>query len=158
MANVTVDAPTSEQLAQMAIEGDIEELMELIAGGVDGAPEDEDDGERDRLVYKWLVVASDFGHPPADDYLVDWLEGSSLRFDDDNFATGHTHWELGLAYLAATEGLPRDLERGRAHLAEAKQRDYPMSAQGSVEVIAAARRSLAPDAAAVLDAIYGAAS
>jgi len=140
------DDPTSEQLARMAIAGDVEGLFGLMDG--------EAENDRDGLVYKWLVVASDFGHDNADEYIDGLLEASSLRYDDDQFETGNAHWELAQAYLTATEGLPRDLERGRTHLEEAKTRHYPMSVQGSDKMIADARAPLPADARAVFDAVY----
>ena len=138
--------PSSDQLARMAIAGDIEGLFGLM----DGEP----DGDRDVLAYKWLAVASDFGHEEADDAIDDLLEASSLRFDDDQFLTGNAHWELGLAYLGGRDGLPRDLDRAREQLLAAQDRHYPVSIADGDKMLADLRRGLPADALAVVDAIY----
>jgi TPR repeat protein len=146
---VTADVettPTSEQLAQLAKAGDLQLLFGLMDGSADS--------NRDVLAYKWLAVASDFGHEEADDMIGDLLEASSLRYDDDQFETGNAHWELGLAYLTGTEGLPKDLEKARAHLADAKERQYPMSVQESETMLVQARARLEPEALAVFDLVY----
>lgn len=117
-----------------------------------------DKDTRDTTAYKWLSVASDFGHEEADDVIDDLLESSSLRYDDNQFLTGSAHWELGLAYLAGKDGLPRDLEKARAQLADAKERGFPMSVQETDTMLVHARATLAPDALAVFDAVYEGAS
>jgi hypothetical protein len=138
------DARPGEQLAAMARQGDVEGLMAL----ADFDPE----GDGDGLAYKWLCVASDFGHSAADEAIVDLMEGSSLRFDDDRFATGNAHFELGVAYLAGGNGLPVDLEKGRRHLETAVESHYPFSVEEADGLIAAARTRLAGEARTVFDA------
>lgn len=70
----------------------------------------------DRLAYKWLCAASDFGHEAAEDRIAEVLEVSSLRYDDDAYETAAAHWELACAYLEGTDGLPIDLVLARKHL------------------------------------------
>jgi hypothetical protein len=140
------DAPTTEHLAKLAMAGDLDVLLGLM----DGVPET----DRDATAYKWLAVASDFGHEDADEILGDLQESSSLRYDDDHFVSGNAHWEIGLAYLTASDGLPRDLDKARSQLASAKESHYPMSVQESDTMQAQARARLAPDALAIFDAVY----
>jgi hypothetical protein len=135
-----------EHLAALAMRGDINVLFGLM----DGVAE----SERDALAYKWLSVASDFGHTDADDMMDDLQEASSLRYDDDQLETGNAHWELGLAYLTGTDGLPRDLDKARSQLASARERNYPMSVQESDQMMTKARARLAPDALTVFDGVY----
>ena len=142
--------PQPSRLAELAIAGNTNMLLGLM----NHVPED----DRDATAYKWLAVASDFGHEDADELIGDLLEGTSLRFDDDQFVTGHAHWELGLAYLTATDGLPRDLDKARGQLVSALERGYPMSVQESDTMLAHARARLAPDSLAVFDAVYDGAS
>ena len=145
-AKPKVVAAEPAQFAELAMAGKTRELLNLLVH----VPED----DRDETAYKWLVVASDFGHEDADDVIGDLLEGSSLRYDDDQFVTGNAHWELGLAYLTAGEHLPRDLEKARTQLVSALERGYPMSVQESDAMLAQARTRLAPDALAIFDAVY----
>jgi hypothetical protein len=86
--------PTGRQLLALAREGDLEPLLHLC--DIDG------DGEGDILAYKWLNVASDFGHAGADDMIDDVMEVSSLRYDDDNSVTGGVHFDLHTRWSAAT--------------------------------------------------------
>jgi hypothetical protein len=97
-------------------------VRDAIAGNVDAlfAMMDLDSSsDADRQAYKWLCVASDFGHREADLRVSDVLEVSSLRYDDDGYEQASAHFELGLAYLEGGEGLPEDLRLARRHLAEA---------------------------------------
>jgi hypothetical protein len=139
---------TAPHLAALAMRGDINVLFGLMDGVVES--------ERDALAYKWLSVASDFGHSDADDMMDDMQETSSLRYDDDQLETGNAHWELGLAYLTGTEGLPRDLEKARSQLQNARERNYPMSVQESDQMMTQARARLAPDALVIFDGVYAA--
>ena len=139
--------PSIAQLAAVAMAGDLPKLMGLM----NNIPED----DRDQTAYKWLAVASDFGNEDAEDVMGDLLEATSLRFDDDQLLTGNAHWELGVAYLTGTDGLPRDLEKAAAQLASAHERGSPMSVQESDAMLASTRARLAPDALAVFDAVYG---
>ncbi len=133
------------QYARWAKEGDIDSLLGLAT--YDGR----DDG--DGLALKWLLAAVDFGHAQADEAIDDLLEASSLRFDDDQFTQGSAHWELGLAYLSAAEGLPRDLVCAKRHLLAALQAHCPMSIHGA-GALEQARQGLDPEALALFNSIY----
>jgi TPR repeat protein len=97
--------------AELARNGDVEALFALM--DLDSST------DKDRIAYKWLCAASDFGHEEADDYIDDLLEVSSLRYDDDGYEVAAAHWELAVAYLAGEEGLPHDLVLASKHLDEA---------------------------------------
>lgn len=140
------DQPTVQHLLALAREGDVEPLLHLC--DIDG------DGEGDILAYKWLTVASDFGHADADDLIDDVLEVSSLRYDDDNFVVGGIHFELGMAYLTGGDGLPLNLDTGRLHLADAAASHYPAGIQDGHEVVARARTMLTGEARTIFDAVY----
>jgi hypothetical protein len=133
-------------LAKLARDGDLQALFALCDGRAES--------DRDRLAYKWLCVAADFGHDDADNLIGDLMEATSLRYDDDQFATGNAHLELGVAYLTARDGLPRDLARGKEHLAEALQRHYPASVSGGDQILTELRGQLDAEAAAVFDAVF----
>ncbi len=153
-AATTKHKPTSPAaLAKLALAGDVEGLVVAIQ------PFTRDDSEADVLMYKWLEVASDFGptakhRKAADDLCSDLLESSSLRYDDDQIATGEAHFELGVAYLSGVDGLPRDLTRAAEQLEMAKERYYPWSIQGADKLLAKARKNLPSDARAAFDRIY----
>lgn len=136
----------SEHLVNLAQAGDLDALL----ARMDDVPEE----DRDETAYKWLNVAVDFGHAEADERIADLMEGSSLRFDDDQFLTGNAHWELGLAYLSGGESLPRDLAKAATHLEAARDCGYPMSVETGDEMIADARKQLSGDARAAFDMIY----
>jgi hypothetical protein len=140
------DQPTGRQLLALAREGDLEPLLHLC--DIDG------DGEGDILAYKWLNVASDFGHVEADDMIDDVMEVSSLRYDDDSSVTGGVHFDLGVAYLTGGDGLPLDLDLGQSHLAHAVECRYPAGIQGGDELVAQARAALTGAARAVFDGVY----
>ncbi len=97
--------------ATLAREGDLDALFGLM--DVDSKT------TNDRLAYKWLCVASDFGHGDAAALIDDVLEVSSLRYDDDQYETAAAHWEIASAYLEGIEGLPVDLGLAKKHLREA---------------------------------------
>jgi hypothetical protein len=137
------EAPTRRRHAELARDGELETLLEL-SDGKDG----------DAEAYKWLSVAVDFGHAEAGDLIDELVEASSLRFDDDQFLSGGAHLELGVAYLLGEDGLPFDLAKGRAHLAEALNRHYPASVQGGDAMLAEARTRLTGDALSVFDSVY----
>lgn len=130
----------------MAIAGEVDALCAFTDGDANG--------ENDVLVYKWLCVASDFGHAAADGRITDLMAGSSLAYDDDQYETGHAHFELGVAYLRGTEGLPIDHAKARTNLEAAYTRNYPMSVQDGDGMLALARTRLVGDARVVFDAIY----
>jgi TPR repeat protein len=136
----------SEHLVRLAQAGDLDALL----ARMDDVPEE----DRDEAAYKWLNVAVDFGHAEADERIADLMEGSSLRFDDDQFLTGNAHWELGLAYLTAGDSLPRDLGKAAIHLEAARDCGYPMSVEAGDEMIFDARKQLDQEAREVFDSIY----
>jgi hypothetical protein len=94
--------------AALARTGDLDSLFGLM--DLDAST------HNDRLAYKWLCAASDFGHQAAEERIADVLEVSSLRYDDDAYETAAAHWELACAYLEGTDGLPIDLVLARKHL------------------------------------------
>ncbi|MBX3157824.1 MAG: hypothetical protein KF773_17785 [Deltaproteobacteria bacterium] len=130
-----------------AIAGDIEAIFEA-AGAIT------DEGERDLMAYRLLAIAADFGSEEAHEALGDMLEASTLRYDDDHGAQGDVHFELALEYLTGTGGLPRDLERGRAHLVEARRCSYPEQIQHGAQRLGDARKRLDAEGLAAFDAIY----
>ena len=136
---------TADELAKLAMSGDLKVLAGLVTGTVN----------RDLLAYKWLAVASDFGHSDADEMLAELIGSGSLGSDAQ---TGQAHFELGLAYLTGTEGLPEDHDKGRSQLASAKERDYPSATPSSESILQRARGRLYSDALAVFDAVYDIAS
>lgn len=79
------------------------------------------------------------------------MQLSSLRYDDDQALTGEAHFELGVAYATASEGLPRDLARARAHFEQAHERHYPGA--GS-KLIASTAKRLDAATRAVFDAVF----
>ncbi len=89
---------------QLAREGQLDALVGLRR----------DDGANDGDVYKWLCAAADFGHD-AVDAMSDFLEWSSLRYDDDGYVQAAAHWELARAYLLGEE-LEVSLELASKHL------------------------------------------
>jgi TPR repeat protein len=136
----------SEHLVKLAQAGDLDALLARM--------EDVPEEDRDEAAYKWLNVAVDFGHGDADELIADLMEGSSLRFDDDQFLTGNAHWELGLAYLTAGDSLPKDLAKATTHLQAARDCGYPMSVETGDEMILDARHKLGGDARMAFDAVY----
>ena len=103
------------------------------------------------LVYKWLNVASDFGHDEADDMIDSVVEGV-LYADDDNYITGQAHFELAVSYLTGSYGLPVDYDRARSHLDEMVKRHYPDTVMSGEKMLAEARRDMTTEACAVYDA------
>jgi TPR repeat protein len=134
----------------LAKAGDLDALLELAYADVDG----DETEEADAQAYKWLVVALDFGHAKAENLIDDLYEGTSLRFDDDQFVAGETHLELGVAYLLGADGFAKDLAKGREHLVEADECGFPASIQGGEEMLAEIRAKLPSDSLAVFDEIY----
>lgn len=131
----------------MAMAGNVEGLLELADGDAKG--------HRDGVAYKWLCAASDFGHDAADELIDDLLETSSLRYDDDQLVTGNAHWELAVAYLTASEGLPRDLDKARVQLAAAEERGFPDSVEDGAKMLTDTRARVTPEARKLIDEIYG---
>jgi hypothetical protein len=142
-ANVVLPGkpPTDAALLALAKAGDFE--------GIFHAVEPLDDEERDDAAYKWLAIACDCGHAEADEYMDGMLEGSSLRYDDDQMVVGGIHFELGAAYLAGTDGLDRDVAKARAHLTMARERHYPWTVQGSKKMITDLAKTAGADRALV---------
>ena len=113
--------PSEKQLLAWAKKGDVDSLLGLCsAPGGDGDEEDVDT-EGDETAYKWLLVATDFGHKKAASAADDMLEWSSLRYDDGALLQGLIHLELGQAYLSGASGLPKDEKKARKHLERAKK-------------------------------------
>ncbi len=131
------------RLSELARAGDFDALFAL----VDAHPS----GDPDVVAYLWLNVASDFGHADADDLIDDAMETTSLRFDDDQFVTGHVHLELAIAYLTGRYGLPVDHDKARRHVGEMLARHYPDGVVGGDELLAEASASLSISARAVFD-------
>jgi hypothetical protein len=136
-------APLTDETrhAEAARRGDLDAIFELM--DQDGAE------DNDRLAYKWLCAAADFGHEEADERLGDLLETSSLRYDDDGFIVAFAHWELGVAYLAGDHGLAVDLALGDKHLNEALSRhslDMVSGSAGEPSAAAIVRDRLSPEA------------
>lgn len=135
---------------ELARKGDLDALLELAYADVEG----DETEEADARAFKWLTVALDFGHANAEDLIADLYEGTSLRFDDDQFVAGETHLELGVAYLLGTDGLAKELTKARTHLEQADECGFPASVQGGEEMLAEIREKLPADALAVFDEIY----
>ena len=131
------------RLSACARSGDLDGLLELVGEDPDWEPE--------ALAYKWLNVASDFGHDEADDMIDSVVEGS-LYADDDNYVTGHAHFELAVAYLTGGAGLPVDYDKARSHLEEMVTRHYPDTIKDGEKMLAKAREDMTPEARAVFDA------
>jgi hypothetical protein len=146
-AKVILKPPTDAALLALAKAGDFDGLFRAV--------EPLDEEERDDAAYKWLAIASDFGHSEADEYMDGMLEGSSLRYDDDQMVVGGIHFDLGAAYLTGADGLDRDVEKARAHLTMARERHYPWTVQGSKKMIADLVKSAGADRA-IVDELFAA--
>ncbi len=69
-----------------------------------------------REVFRWLLVAGDFGHD-ADDLIGDLEEHEDLfRYDDDGYERAMIRWALALDYLRGSGGLSCDVACARTHL------------------------------------------
>jgi hypothetical protein len=148
---------TAEQLAPLALAGDVDGIDKLLDDGA--YAEAYGDYDLASLFYKWLLVAADFAktarkREAAEDASNNLWHNSALHHDDNYFAAAEAHWEIGIAYLKATEGLPRNLERARRELAQAKLQKWPYAMSDAREVLAAARKDLDPEALAVFDRVY----
>lgn len=133
-------------MSALAQAGDLEgvtRLLELAHGDPSRDP--------DLLAYKWFNVASDFGHEDADELVDAVLEGP-LHADDDNYVTGHAHFELAVSYLTGHHGLPVDHDKARQHLAEMLSRGYPHAVADGEGMLAQARSGMDPKAQKVFDA------
>ncbi|MFE4924720.1 hypothetical protein [Streptomyces sp. NPDC056661] len=136
------DQILQERLFALASAGNIEELMMLV-----GDDTSEDPGQ---AAYKWLNVASDFGHAAADEMIDAVLEGD-LYADDDNCATGHAHFELSVSYLTGRDGFPVDYGRAQEHLEAMLSRGYPDSLQDGTSLLTEARAKMNPEAQQLFD-------
>ena len=145
MPDVT-DQDLETRLSAPAQAGEIERLMELINSELGPA---EDPYEAFGLAYKWLTVASDAGHDEADEMIESVL--TALHADDDNFVTGHAHFELAVSYLTGRHGLPVDFDKAHTHIDAMLSRHYPCSVQDGEGLLAEARRGMDPAAQAVFD-------
>lgn len=130
------------QIATAARTGDLDVLMELVS--------QHPSEDAAFLLYKWLNVASDFGHDEADE-LIDSLLESELHADDDQFVSGHAHLELATAYLTGGDELEVDFDRGRTHVHEMRARSYPDGVQDGFRLLDDARAGMSPPARAVFD-------
>ncbi|GAA0903888.1 type VI immunity family protein [Virgisporangium aurantiacum] len=108
--------------------------------------------EPEGVAYKWLNVASDFGHDEADEMIDAMLQGP-LHADDGNYVSGHAHFELAVAYLTGRDGLPVDFDKARTHLRKMLDRDYPYTVQDGKETLVEARNAMSPQARVVFDAV-----
>src|SRR5678816_3347524 len=100
--------PSAKKLLAWAKKGDVESLLGLCSAAVSEEDDEaEVDSEGDETAYKWLLVASDFGHKTAGKAADDMLEWSSMRYDDGALLQGLIHLELGQAYLSGADGLPK---------------------------------------------------
>ncbi|MEV0028221.1 hypothetical protein [Nocardia sp. NPDC050793] len=140
-------SPSFQQYVAAARTGALEALLSL-----DSANDDADD--LDELAYKLLNVAADFGHSEAEDLIDDLLCGSSLVYDDDRFVQGNAHFELGLAYLMGADGLPADLDKGRAHLEKSHACQWPWHVQQGEMLLDEARAILSAPQLRVFDEVY----
>src|ERR1700738_4848127 len=134
------------RLSACARAGDIDGLLELVGENPSWEPEE--------AAYKWLNVASDFGHDEADDMIDSVVEGS-LYADDDNYVTGHAHFELAVSYLTGGSGLPVDYDKARKPLKEMVTRHYTDTVEDGGRLLTNARRDLAPEARVVFDTALG---
>lgn len=141
--------PSFQEYVQLARDGE----LEAVSGLLDSGGKDED---LDELAYKLFWVASDFGHEEAEDLIDDLLEASSLRYDDDQFVQGNAHFELALAYLRGSDGLPADPGKAREHLGAAHGCHWPWGVDDGETLLAAARAVLSPPQRVVFDGIYAA--
>ncbi|MEV0341300.1 hypothetical protein AB0H49_19955 [Nocardia sp. NPDC050713] len=140
-------SPSFQQYVAAARSGALEDLLSFDST-------DDDADCLDELAYKLLSVAVDFGHTEAEDLIDDLLFGSSLAYDDDRFAQGNAHFELGLAYLVGTDGLPADLDKGRAHLEKSHACQWPRHVQQGEVLLDEARAILSAPQLAVFDEVY----
>ncbi len=86
-----------------AREGRVEELFALAR-------------ESPERAYRWLLVAKDFGHEEAEDYLALIEEAyDEFKYDDDASTEMSIHLALTEAYLRGLEGLPVDALLALAH-------------------------------------------
>lgn len=99
--------PSSQELHHWAKKGNLEAIRRLMH-----KPYDEEQAE---LALKWFLVAQDYGHVDAQQGIDDVLEVTVLRYDDDGFALGQTHYDLLLAYLRGDLGLTPDAQKAAAH-------------------------------------------
>ncbi|WP_431951568.1 hypothetical protein [Nocardia lijiangensis] len=140
-------SPSFQQYVGSAMAGALDALLSL-----DSTGEEADD--LDEMVYKLLCVAVDFDHTEAEDLIEDLLFGSSLAYDDDRFVQGNAHFELGLAYLMGADGLPADLDKGRAHLEKSHACQWPWHVQQGEMLLDESRAILSGPQLAVFDEVY----
>lgn len=103
------NAPTEAELFELAKRGKVDALMNTFRL---------EDDDSDRLAYKWLSAAEDFGFDASAE-IRHLLELSNLRYDDEHFETASAHWELATAYLEGGAGLPCNLKLAKNHLDKA---------------------------------------
>lgn len=100
----------NKHLAALAKKGDVDSILQLANSNTEV--------EHDRLTYKWLLLAKDFGHANADDAMSEFLEFSTLRYDDEQIEKATAQCELGLDYLAGRAGVPHSKDLAVRHLRE----------------------------------------
>jgi hypothetical protein len=136
-------ADLDPRLLALARDGDIEALVNLV---------DRSGQDPELAMYRWCLIASDFGHEEADEF-IDVLHTGPLHADDDQFTSGHAHFEVAVGYLTGDFGLPVDFAKARAHVHEMRRcNDYPDSVQNGDGMLAEARERMTPHARAVWDA------
>lgn len=142
-------SPSFQQYVASARAGDLDALFSLDAAAGSDAR------DLDELAYKLLLVAADFGNTEADDLIDGVLSNAPLfRYDDDQFVQGNAHFELGLAYLMGSDGLPVDLDKGRTHLEESHACQWPRQVQQGETLLAEARALLSAPQLTVFDEVY----
>jgi hypothetical protein len=155
------------KLFKLALAGKIDDLLDAIGGddaggGGAGGDNDEDYGddegggsaETDEAMYKWLLVAADFGNENALEMAGDLLETSTLRYDDGGMVAGLIHLELGQHYLCGVAPIPVDHEKASGHLAQARKLEVHRTTDVG-KSFDAFRRKLGVDALALFDSFFG---
>jgi len=106
-------------------------------------------GEGDAKAYKWLVVTRDYGYRRADSAIADLLAISSLRYDDGDLVVGQIHYELGLAYLTGSDGLPKDFRKAQENLRASLPSIYDVTNE-----IEADREHLTGEARSIFNSVF----
>lgn len=99
----------SKALVAKARKGDVDGLLALA--------ENETDGEVE--LYRWLLVAADFGSEEAEE-LADTLHSTAFKHTDDE-GVAMLHFEVGRWWLFGEEGLKANAENGIAQMERAKE-------------------------------------
>ncbi|MGX2998797.1 hypothetical protein JNUCC64_31775 [Streptomyces sp. JNUCC 64] len=144
-------SPSFHQYVASARSGALDALHVLGTGATASVP-----GEvLEALGYRLLLVAADSGNAEAGELVEGVLANSPLfRHDDDRSARGDAHFELGLAYLRGSDGLPVDPGRGVTHLETARACRWPGSGPEGEALFAAARALLTAPQLTLFDRVY----